>query len=79
MRHDSARHDSARRGGTGRGVNQRFWRYDTGQGIFGNNEIERMTASPGNVHLDGHGNLDITALATASPGRPAGSRPPALP
>ena len=49
-------------GPAGRGVNQRFWQYDTGQGVFGNDEIEQMTASARNVHLDGHGNLDITAL-----------------
>ncbi len=49
-------------GPAGRGVNPRIWRYDTGQGTFGNDEIERMTTSAGNVHLDGHGSLDITAL-----------------
>ncbi len=39
------------------------WQYDTGPGSsFGTGEIETMTNSPGNVHLDGNGNLDITAL-----------------
>jgi beta-glucanase (GH16 family) len=47
------------------GVNTKSWKYDTGQGIFGNGEIETMTSSPYNVHLDGHGNLDITALGNA--------------
>ena len=49
-------------GRAGRGVNRKFWRYDTGQSVFGNDEIEQMTASPRNIHLDGHGNLDITAI-----------------
>ncbi len=39
------------------------WQYDTGPGSsFGTGEIETMTNSPSNVHLDGSGNLDITAL-----------------
>lgn len=29
---------------------------------FGTGEVERMTASPGNVHLDGHGRLEIVPL-----------------
>jgi beta-glucanase (GH16 family) len=44
----------------------RAWRYDTGHGVFGNGEIETMTTNPGNVYLDGHGNLDITAVGTGS-------------
>jgi hypothetical protein len=43
------------------------WQYDTGPGSsFGTGEIETMTNSPGNVHLDGNGNLDITALGQGS-------------
>ena len=39
------------------------WMYDTGPGSsFGTGEIETMTNSASNVHLDGNGNLDITAL-----------------
>jgi beta-glucanase (GH16 family) len=39
------------------------WKYDTGPGSkFGTGEIETMTSSPRNVYLDGHGDLDITAL-----------------
>ena len=38
------------------------WKYDTGQNIFGTGEIETMTDSLKNVHLDGAGNLGITAL-----------------
>ena len=49
-------------GRAGSGVSTQNWKYDTGQGVFGNNEVEDMTASPSNVHLDGAGNLDITAL-----------------
>jgi hypothetical protein len=39
------------------------WMYDTGPGSnFGTGEIETMTNSSANVHLDGAGHLDITAL-----------------
>lgn len=44
------------------GIDKRFWKYDTGKGVFGNGEVETMTDSLANVHLDGHGALDITAL-----------------
>jgi len=41
--------------------------YDTGPGSnFGTGEIETMTNSTSNVHLDGNGNLDITALGSGS-------------
>lgn len=49
-------------GPAGSGVDASAWKYNTGQGVFGTGEIETMTDSPQNVHLDGHGNLDITAL-----------------
>ena len=50
-------------GPAGSGVNQSTWQYDTGPGSsFGTGEIETMTNSTSNVHLDGHGDLDITAL-----------------
>ena len=49
-------------GPAGTGVDPSIWKYDTGQGIFGTGEIETMTNSTANVHLDGRGNLDITAL-----------------
>jgi beta-glucanase (GH16 family) len=49
-------------GPAGTGVDTADWKYNTGQGIFGTGEIETMTSSASNVHLDGHGNLDITAL-----------------
>lgn len=49
-------------GPAGSGINTKYWKYDTGKGVFGNGEVETMTGSPGNVHLDGHGDLDITAL-----------------
>lgn len=39
------------------------WTYDTGPGSnFGTGEIETMTSSTSNVHLDGNGHLAITAL-----------------
>jgi beta-glucanase (GH16 family) len=44
------------------GVNPKYWEYNTGHGVFGTNEVETMTPSKYNVHLDGHGNLDIIAL-----------------
>jgi len=43
------------------------WIYDTGPGSsFGTGEIETMTDSTRNVHLDGKGNLDITALGSGA-------------
>jgi beta-glucanase (GH16 family) len=50
------------------GVNARSWTFDTGRGIFGTGEIETMTSSPYNVHLDGHGNLDIIVLGHGAAG-----------
>jgi len=43
------------------------WMYDTGPGSsFGTGEIETMTNSSSNVHLDGNGDLGITALKSGS-------------
>jgi hypothetical protein len=53
-------------GASGSGVGSQ-WKYDTGPGSsFGTGEIETMTSSTSNVHLDGSGNLDITALGSGS-------------
>jgi hypothetical protein len=52
-------------GSAGSGVDGQ-WMYDTGQGVWGTGEIENMTSSTSNVHLDGNGNLDITALGSGS-------------
>src|SRR6185312_13171930 len=53
-------------GTAGSGVDSQ-WMYDTGPGSnFGTGEIETMTNSTSNVHLDGNGNLDITALGSGS-------------
>ena len=50
-------------GAAGSGVDTSNWKYDTGAGsTFGTGEIETMTNSTRNVHLDGNGDLDITAL-----------------
>lgn len=49
-------------GPAGSGLNANYWKYDTGKGVFGNGEVETMTDSTGNVHVNGHGGLDITAL-----------------
>ena len=53
-------------GAAGSGADSQ-WMYDTGPGSnFGTGEIETMTNSTSNVHLDGSGNLDITALGGGS-------------
>jgi beta-glucanase (GH16 family) len=49
-------------GPAGGGIDTRYWKYDTGVGVFGNGEVETMTDSSGNVYTDGHGDLDITAF-----------------
>jgi hypothetical protein len=51
-------------GGAGSGAGSQ-WMYDTGPGSnFGTGEIETMTNSTSNVHLDGNGDLNITALSS---------------
>src|SRR6204780_1370755 len=53
-------------GASGSGIDSQ-WMYDTGAGSScGTGEIETMTNSTSNVHLDGNGNLDITALGSGS-------------
>jgi len=53
-------------GASGSGIDSQ-WMYDTGPGSsFGTGEIETMTSSTSNVHQDGNGNLDITALGSGS-------------
>src|SRR3984885_10563411 len=53
-------------GAAGSGIDSQ-WMYDTGAGSsFGTGEIETMTNSTSNVHNDGNGNLDITALGSGS-------------
>ena len=47
-------------------INTRYWEHNTGRGIFGTGEIETMTTSRHNVHLDGHGNLDLIVLGHGS-------------
>jgi beta-glucanase (GH16 family) len=59
-------------GPAGGGINRGSWKFDTGHGVFGNNEIETMTAKRSNVHLDGHGDLDIVVHGHGTPGN-AGS------
>jgi hypothetical protein len=72
-------------GAAGSGIDS-AWKYDTGIGTsFGTGEVDTLTSSTSNVHLDGNGNLDITALnsngawtsgrvqtTSASVGAPAG-------
>ena len=50
------------------GINARYWKFDTGRGIFGTGEVETMTSSPYNAHLDGHGNLDLIVLGHGAAG-----------
>ena len=51
-------------GASGTGVDTGKWKYDTGPGSsFGTGEIETMTNSTSNVHLDGNGHLNITRPA----------------
>ena len=53
-------------GSSGTGIDSQ-WIYDTGPGSnFGTGEIETMTNSTSNVHLDGNGNLDLTAIGGGS-------------
>jgi hypothetical protein len=52
-------------GGSGAGIDSQ-WQYDTGEGNWGTGEIENMTNSTSNVHTDGNGHLDITALGSGS-------------
>jgi beta-glucanase (GH16 family) len=54
-------------GPPGGGISTRVWKFDTGQGVFGTHEIEMMTGSTSNVHVDGHGSLDIVVLGHGSP------------
>jgi beta-glucanase (GH16 family) len=44
------------------------WNYNTGRGVFGTGEIETMTDSPYNSHLDGHGDLDLIVLGKGAAG-----------
>jgi beta-glucanase (GH16 family) len=59
-------------GPDGGGIDPGVWKFDTGTGIFGTHEVETMTDSTGNVHVDGQGGLDITVLHGGSPGAPGG-------
>jgi len=57
-------------GPPGGSVNTSSWEFNTGQGIFGTGEVETNTSSLSNVHLDGHGDLDITVLGHGAPASP---------
>jgi beta-glucanase (GH16 family) len=54
-------------------LNQEVWQFDQGVGVFGTGEVERMTSSLANVHLDGHGDLDLVALGHGASGAPGTS------
>jgi hypothetical protein len=53
-------------GPAGSAPNPGVWVHDTGQGVFGTGEIETMTNSTANTHLDGNGQLQITALGSGN-------------
>jgi beta-glucanase (GH16 family) len=48
-------------GAAGTPIDGSKWKFDTGGGGFGNNELEYYTTSTGNVVQDGQGHLAITA------------------
>ena len=52
------------------GVNARVWNFETGRGNFGTGEVETMTSSLYNAHLDGHGNLNLIVLGHGAAGNP---------
>ena len=49
-------------GPAGGGIDSGAWKFDTGYGVFGTQEVETMTSSARNVHVDGHGDLSIVVL-----------------
>jgi beta-glucanase (GH16 family) len=53
-------------GPAGQGINTSNWQYNTGHNVFGTGEVETATDSPANIHLDGHGDLDIIPLNQGS-------------
>ena len=55
-------------GPPGGAVSGQVWKFDTGTGVFGTQEVETMTDSAQNVHVDGQGGLDITVLGHGAPG-----------
>jgi beta-glucanase (GH16 family) len=57
-------------GPAGGSINTSYWEFNTGRGVFGTGEVETMTSSLHNVHLDGHGNLDLIALGHGAAGSP---------
>ena len=60
-------------GPAGQSIDTRTWAYDTGHGaVFGTGEVERMTSSPANTHLDGHGHLELVPLRTTAGGWTSG-------
>lgn len=60
-------------------VSRSVWKFDTGTGVFGTHEVETMTDSAQNVHVDGRGELDITPLRAGAPGAPSAPDAPYAP
>jgi beta-glucanase (GH16 family) len=60
-------------GPAGQGVNTSTWVYDTDHGAaLGTGEVEQLTTSPANVHLDGHGHLELVPLRDTTGGWTSG-------
>lgn len=50
-------------GPPGQGVNTSGWAYNTGhEAVLGTDEVELLTSSPANVHVDGNSHLQIVPL-----------------
>jgi beta-glucanase (GH16 family) len=49
-------------------ISSRVWKFDTGTGIFGTNEVETITDSAANVHADGQDGLEITVIRHGAAG-----------
>lgn len=57
-------------GPAGSSINTSYWKFDTGRGVFGTGEVETMTSSLSNIHVDGHGDVDLTVLGHGPAGSP---------
>jgi len=55
-------------GPPGGAVDGRVWKFDTGKGIFGTGEIQTNTDSTRNVHVDGHGSVQIVVFGHGARG-----------
>ena len=61
-------------GPAGAPVDPRNWQHETGEGGWGNHELEAYTADPANSHLDGAGHLAVVARRRGESADPAADR-----